>query len=444
MANHNFIVKNGLTVGNTAVINSSGAWVGANTGLVGATGPQGATGPTGPTGATGAAAPWTRVTSNYTATSNQQIIADTSTGAFTITLPGTPATGNVVRITDGYDWSANNLTVARNGSTIETAAENLVLNLKGVTVELIYDGGTWQVTATVGGVGATGLTGATGTIGLTGATGPTGNTGATGPTGPTGPTGATGVTGATGSPAPWVSSGSNVYFANGNVTIGSTSTVGGKLYVTDGATPYTLPPSTLVQLKRNTTNSTDADKVSLQMSNISNGFTLHYGGTSDRFWISDGGASEVFSLYNGGSVRTPLQPGFAVRNGGGSDTTSITSTDSVLTLTTVMFNDRNVYNTSTSTFTAPIGGVYLFTLTSSVSSGNAGQYNAIYILLNGGGTAYRFRTPGNLPNSIWGGINGAVMISLSANDNIKLSGYTSSGTLSLQPGETTFTGRLLG
>jgi hypothetical protein len=188
-----------LTVGNTAVINSSGAWVGANTGLVGATGPQGATGPTGPTGATGAAAPWTRVTSNYTATSNQQIIADTSTGAFTITLPGTPATGNVVRITDGYDWSANNLTLDRNGSTIETASENLVLNLKGVTVELIYDGGTWQVTATVGGVGATGLTGATG---------PTGNTGATGLTGSTGP-------------SQWTTSGSNIFYTTGNISIGS-------------------------------------------------------------------------------------------------------------------------------------------------------------------------------------------------------------------------------
>ena len=51
----------GVTVGGTAVIDSSGAWVGSNSGLVGATGPQGAqgiqgiTGLTGPTGAAGAA-----------------------------------------------------------------------------------------------------------------------------------------------------------------------------------------------------------------------------------------------------------------------------------------------------------------------------------------------------------------------------------------------------
>ena len=68
--NSNFIVKNGLTVGNTAVIAANGMWIGANTNLVGATGisgttgPQGATGPTGPsgpTGATGIIAPWINI-----------------------------------------------------------------------------------------------------------------------------------------------------------------------------------------------------------------------------------------------------------------------------------------------------------------------------------------------------------------------------------------------
>ena len=52
-----FVVKNGITVGTTSIVNSSGAWVGPNSGLVGATGPTGPTGPTGATGPTGPTGP---------------------------------------------------------------------------------------------------------------------------------------------------------------------------------------------------------------------------------------------------------------------------------------------------------------------------------------------------------------------------------------------------
>jgi hypothetical protein len=280
--NSNFVVKNGLTVGTTAVINSSGAWVGSSSGLIGATGPTGPSGAitpwtvisanttavsgsqylvntssgpktltlpsapaanaviviaddanfntnnltvlrngstinnvaddltidigysvttlvydgttwrvattagprgaTGATGATGAVAPWTRITTTTTAVSNAQYIADTSGGVFTLTLPATPSVGNVVIITDGGDWSVNNLTVARNGSTIEGGINDYLIDVKGTTVYFIYDGTTWQVTATTGAVGATG------------ATGPTGSTGPTGPAGATGATGASGAT----------------------------------------------------------------------------------------------------------------------------------------------------------------------------------------------------------------------------------------------------------
>ena len=51
------ITPSSVSVNGTTVINSSGAWVGSPTGLVGPAGPAGATGPAGPAGADGAAGP---------------------------------------------------------------------------------------------------------------------------------------------------------------------------------------------------------------------------------------------------------------------------------------------------------------------------------------------------------------------------------------------------
>jgi hypothetical protein len=62
--------------------------------------------------------------------------------------------------------------------------------------------------------------GDTGATGATGPTGPTGPAGPTGPIGPTGPTGATGATGPAGA-SPWGLSGSNTYYTQGNVGIGT-------------------------------------------------------------------------------------------------------------------------------------------------------------------------------------------------------------------------------
>ena len=47
------ITATSLYIGSTQIVNTSGAWVGPNSGLVGATGPTGLTGPTGPIGPTG-------------------------------------------------------------------------------------------------------------------------------------------------------------------------------------------------------------------------------------------------------------------------------------------------------------------------------------------------------------------------------------------------------
>lgn len=93
-------------------------------------------------------------TANYTASDKEGILADTSGGAFTVTLPATPATGAQVVVADaGAVWGTNNLTVGRNGSTIGDLAEDLVCDINGASVQLVYDGTTWEVYAQVGGNG---------------------------------------------------------------------------------------------------------------------------------------------------------------------------------------------------------------------------------------------------------------------------------------------------
>ena len=95
----------------------------------------------------GGGSTWSVKTSNYTATTGDQLLANTSGGAFTITLPATPTAGDSIIIADGDSWFTNNLTVARNGSTIKGLSENLILDIAAVKVDFVYNGTTWLVFA---------------------------------------------------------------------------------------------------------------------------------------------------------------------------------------------------------------------------------------------------------------------------------------------------------
>jgi hypothetical protein len=98
-------------------------------------------------------------TTNYTAANNEGVLTDTSGGSFTVTLPATPSTGAQVVVADaGNSWGTNNLTVARNGSTIGGLAEDLVCNITGASVQFVYDGTTWEVYAQIGGNSGTVVT----------------------------------------------------------------------------------------------------------------------------------------------------------------------------------------------------------------------------------------------------------------------------------------------
>lgn len=98
-------------------------------------------------------------TTPVTATDKQGILADTTGGSFTVTLPATPSTGAQVVVADaGSNWGTNNLTVARNGSTIGGLAENLICDITGASVQFVYDGTTWEVYAQIGGNGGNAAT----------------------------------------------------------------------------------------------------------------------------------------------------------------------------------------------------------------------------------------------------------------------------------------------
>jgi hypothetical protein len=107
-------------------------------------------------------------TSNYTASANDGVQTDTSGGAFTVTLPATPAVGDQVIVVDSAgSWATNNLTVGRNGSTINGSATDLTCDISGVSVQFVYSGTTWDVYAQVGGAGAGVVSASGGGTGLT-------------------------------------------------------------------------------------------------------------------------------------------------------------------------------------------------------------------------------------------------------------------------------------
>ena len=92
---------------------------------------------------------WKNISSTYTAINNDRIAANTSGGAFTVTLPASPAFGaNVTFIDHTKTWDTNNLTIARNGQLIEGLGQDLICDVVGdMVITLIYNGSTWRVYA---------------------------------------------------------------------------------------------------------------------------------------------------------------------------------------------------------------------------------------------------------------------------------------------------------
>jgi hypothetical protein len=76
---------------------------------------------------------------NYTAATWEKVLTDSAAGAFTVTLPPTPAVGDTVEVYDGTEsWGAFNVTLGRNGSNINSLAADFVCNVAGKAVKAVY------------------------------------------------------------------------------------------------------------------------------------------------------------------------------------------------------------------------------------------------------------------------------------------------------------------
>lgn len=89
------------------------------------------------------------IASTYLVARYDEILADSTSGIFTLTLPAAPLLGDRVRVIDAKGtWAVNNVTVSRNGNTIGGSAADLTLDVANGRVELVFDGtSNWLVLA---------------------------------------------------------------------------------------------------------------------------------------------------------------------------------------------------------------------------------------------------------------------------------------------------------
>jgi len=87
---------------------------------------------------------WLTKTGTYTSFAGDKIFVDTSSSAFTITLPASPSVGDEVRFLDlANTFDTNNLTVGRNSEKIDGATSDLTVATEGAAFALVYSGSTY-------------------------------------------------------------------------------------------------------------------------------------------------------------------------------------------------------------------------------------------------------------------------------------------------------------
>lgn len=88
---------------------------------------------------------WTLASNDYTALNNDRIFANTTSAAFAVNLPASPIAGDYIEIFGNF--ATNNLTVRRNGLTIDGAMQNITLSSDKQICRFFYSGSTWVSSA---------------------------------------------------------------------------------------------------------------------------------------------------------------------------------------------------------------------------------------------------------------------------------------------------------
>ena len=157
MADKNFKVKNGLDIQTPLPVSMGGTGQTSTTNTLNSllppqSGNQNKVLQTDGTNVTWAAAaggtlPSSTVSSNVTLSSNYKYFVDTS-AARTLTLPPSPSVGDEIYVFDASGTAGTyNITIARNSNLINGNAGNLVFDVNGAAISLIYTGATygWRV-----------------------------------------------------------------------------------------------------------------------------------------------------------------------------------------------------------------------------------------------------------------------------------------------------------
>jgi hypothetical protein len=85
-------------------------------------------------------------TANYTAVAGNFLLCNTSAGAFTVTLPASPALNDQVYFQDSTgSFSTNALTINPGSNSIMGASGNLIATLANAGFGLFYNGTEWRI-----------------------------------------------------------------------------------------------------------------------------------------------------------------------------------------------------------------------------------------------------------------------------------------------------------